>query len=369
MVLSRNTVLIIVTKHYGELGQAYNIYEALKQKHEVIVFLPRAHSISVDCFECAVILYDNAEPIKKCINEYDVGAIVLCSGYLLTFDSELNLKKLFTLIRLCKKKSIKLYTTDPLVQQASRFSLKFFSNQAINFKDLHRYCFSTLRNLIFVVKMRIVALILHRAVNIYPVMAANAISNHASLMRYRVCGTLSTVVAKPFWVAIISDLDFSLMTERERQEFFQQLSVLSSSANQGGREFKIIASEEFKKYLIVSYPDLVKSVLGYLSVVEFRNRIISAEHAFYWNMVSHSIYERMIRHRPFHLLGNGHVARLFPRLFSDAMRCFYKKKPRILKFYENVITVDSLKRNHELFLNENQSLLAEISAYPLFSVV
>jgi hypothetical protein len=92
-----------------------------------------------------------------------------------------------------------------------------------------------------------------------------------------------------------------------------------------GRHPILIAPGEFARRLIDRMPTAEGiDVLSHRPFNQFMSLLLTAEQAFYWNAVSHSLLIRLFNRLPIVLFDRGHLVRNAPAIYPRVVRWYYQ---------------------------------------------
>jgi hypothetical protein len=132
--------------------------------------------------------------------------------------------------------------------------------------------------------------------------------------------------ARPHWLFVLSTADFHTQTTFEGHAEFAAIVVAKLvEAREAGRHPILIGPGELVETVIHRMPraDGV-DVLRYCSFRRLISLLLTAEYAFYWNVVSHSILIRLFNRLPVILFDEGHLVRNVKPMYRRVVDWYYQ---------------------------------------------
>jgi hypothetical protein len=150
---------------------------------------------------------------------------------------------------------------------------------------------------------------------------------------------------KPHWIFILSatDLEAQLMFEAVRG-FTGIVARLLLQAVELGRRPIFIGPRKFVR-------DLAREMRGhegvellsFCSFTRIASLLLTAEHAFYWNSVSHSILLRSFNGLPVILFDRGHLVRNVEAIYERVIQWYYQGLQPIYMDHCQALTLQGLE--------------------------
>jgi len=165
---------------------------------------------------------------------------------------------------------------------------------------------------------------------------------------------------QPTWLFVLSQMDYQLQSRNLGQANFVALLAekLEQTKNLSRRPILIgpvELTEHLKCRLSTQYHH---SLFSNSSYAKFLELLVSSEHVFYWNMISHSMYVRLVLSKPTHFFDRGHVAYMFPRLHRRAIQTYYNGTEPTLNAMDQPLDLDVLAQQ-AVDLRQNVSRMLE----------
>jgi len=137
--------------------------------------------------------------------------------------------------------------------------------------------------------------------------------------------SLGLVPGKPRWAFVLSTEDYVAQADRHGRNDFEAnlLDKLRDTAAQG-RQPILIAPDpclESIRPAAGTIPDL--RLMSFFDHETFRALLLEVEFAFYWNILSNSIFNRVINRRPVFFFDRGHLLHALPSVNQRAHQHYY----------------------------------------------
>ncbi|HET6923113.1 MAG TPA: hypothetical protein VFI16_08195, partial [Anaeromyxobacteraceae bacterium] len=150
--------------------------------------------------------------------------------------------------------------------------------------------------------------------------------------------------AAPHWLFVLSMADFHTQTTFQGPaEFVAIVTAKLVEAREAGRHPILIAPGELIEAVIHRMPraDGV-DLLRYCSFRRLMALLLTAEHAFYWNVVSHSILIRLFNGLPVILFDKGHLVRNVKPMYRRVVDWYYQGREPAFLDHRRPLTVEAL---------------------------
>jgi hypothetical protein len=127
------------------------------------------------------------------------------------------------------------------------------------------------------------------------------------------------------WLFILSAEDYAFQAAAHGRAPFEGLLLdhLGNAVRRGRRP--VLIAPEACIDAMKSNGSLIEgaTLMPFCCHDVFRQLLLGAEHAFYWNVFSNSILARVMNRLPVFFLARGHMAHAMPRLYEAGLRHYY----------------------------------------------
>ena len=305
-------LLFVMSNDYGELGNArYILYGQDRLLANASLLLPeRLHARNKRLFGCATQEYSTAEHILQQIKSQKPDIVFLFSGYLFAWDGLLTVDSIAEIVQWSKVHDFKLVTSDPY--------MGLLANPVPKITDAHS-SFQTLFDIFRGVK------------HFYPVpceqLAPSCGIRELSTFnpnlvddRHQADGgpLFAAPIAadgkpEPTWLFILGTNDFDVQTSRYgRDLFISKLAEKFRNAQSVGRKPVLIAPDRCNQAMRAKLggdQDRV-GLISFCGYDDFTELLLGAEAAFYWNVISNSMFHRILNRLPNFYFDAGHLGRI-----------------------------------------------------------
>src|SRR5581483_7723127 len=129
----------------------------------------------------------------------------------------------------------------------------------------------------------------------------------------------------PHWLFILGGPDCDIQLAYHGDAFVDIVSGKLVETLTAGRHPILIGPKEFVDKLIPRMPTAEGiDILSQCPFTQFYSLLLSAEHAFYWNLVSHSLLIRLYNQLPIVQFDPGHLLRSAPAIHDRIVRWYYQ---------------------------------------------
>jgi hypothetical protein len=307
-------ILAVVSSDFGELGTAMYMFEGTGISAQLL--LPaRLHQQNPQLAPHKVCAYSGAAQLLEKIRDYQPQLLLLMSGV----NSLLSMVDLQLILQQARSMKISVATTDPflgvlipeeVVHPLGRANegRKHAEAQQICLRDVHHLYMSPVPGSQFSHSFFNPAVVISKA-------QKNALL--ADLQQ----GPLN--LASPHWLFVISGVDYQLQCALHGRLAFDDMLLAKMQQSFGAK----------RQPVLMAPPEACQSLRGRVSgnVVlmpfcgyeQFRALLITAEHVFYWNVMSNSVLVRIVNGGSVFFMDAGHLARYIPSLVPLAMQSYY----------------------------------------------
>lgn len=302
-------LLLVMSNDYGELGNArYLLYgqDRLLANAEFLL-PPKLYKRNPHIFGRATQVYDSIDGILALIDAQQPDVVCLFSGYLFAWDGLLTVDSVARIVDLAKTRGFQLVTSDPY--------LGLLAKPVPRITDAHD-SFQTLFG------------VLHEAAHFYPVPCHQLAPSsklrgvatfNAKLVRdldHREPPPLARVTGDaepPLWLFILGSNDYELQSAAMGRDWFiSTLTEKLRNAREAGRRPVLLAPENCRQAVSRKWgPDCRQAdLVSFCGYDEFTALLLNAEAAFYWNVVSNSMFHRVLNGLPNFFFDPGHLGRI-----------------------------------------------------------
>jgi hypothetical protein len=343
---------VVVSRDFGEFGMAQDFLFDLSDLSDQAKGVdldwrvpPQLSSLNPQVGPFITKPYASGDEIIDALTAQPPAALLLFSGHLLVPDGILGLSGLRRLVRAAARLGVPVITSDPFLGLMRDFRL---NDMVVDAMPEHRSA-SGLRQwrirLSTFVKCRAISRVLSGARVVAPFPAApGAPAVHGYFQP-----SADTGPPARHWVFVIADFDLRIQLAAHGEAGFTRhlLQRLQDGAGHG-REVTLVAPAALGERLQGRVGPGVR-LAPPLGIQAFRRLLGSAERVFYWNMVSHSLYQRLVQGSPVHFFDRGHVARVMPRLFRQAVATYFGGHEPAMNALNQPLVPADLAREHAAF--------------------
>lgn len=365
--VDRRHLLVVISRDFGEFGMAQAFLRDLAAHVDVDWRVPPAlHALNPRVGAQAATPctpYRDGQEIIDALQARPPAALLLFSGHLLVPDGLMGLWGLRRLVRAAARLKVPLITSDPFLGLMRDFRLDDMVVQQVpKHRGASWFRRSRIRLSTFV-KCRAISRVLAPAEVVSPFPAAPGASGAGAVRAY--CqAPADTGTTEAHWVFVIADFDLRIqLADHGEAAFTDQLLQRLHDGCRHGRAVTLIAPAALAGRLAGRVGPGV-SLAPPLDIESFRQRVGTAERAFYWNMVSHSLVQRLVTLKPVHFFDRGHVARVMPRLFGQAMATYYGGHQPALHPLDQPLDPADLARQQAAFVAMHQARLHALRQLP-----
>lgn len=357
-------LLFILDNDFGELTTVMYLLFGQRWIDDMMVLVPeRLYKTNNDAFPGRTFCYQSLQDVERVIGSFHPDIVFLCSGYLYAMHNIFSHGELAYLVDLLEKRNCPVVTADPFLGVLSREPIaSLISIDVPDESDLalpghvfrHLESVKAEQDAFIVEKLAGAEQILRRTLHLYPAHASSTPGDASALdareiacfNRELVCTEMLQPEAgtKPHWVFILSatDLDTQLMFEAVRG-FTEIVGRLLSQAIALGRRPIFIGPEKFIRDLHCQMQEQEGAeLLTFCSFNRLASLLLTAEYAFYWNSVSHTILLRSFNGLPVILFDRGHLVRNVEAIYDRVVRWYYQGVPPAYLDHFQPLTLECL---------------------------
>jgi tetratricopeptide (TPR) repeat protein len=349
-------LLFVLDNDYGELTTLMYLLLGQELVGSTTLLLPeRLFANNAGALPGRTRRYDTLEDIVTAVDRERPDVVFLCSAYLMTIHELLTLEELERLVGLLAERGCRVVTTDPflgVLSQDDVSSLVVFdiSDAAVDLyeavkerqeKRLREHltrCEEILRG----AEHLYPAFCDPQGGRQYPTDARNLSFFNPALL----CPPAGEEDEgrRPHWLFILSQADYEAQVLVEGLAFIDLVADRIIDALAAGRHPIMIGPRE----LIDSLGDRLPTAEGVdlLHYCPFRQLValsLSAEYAFYWNVLSHSILIRLFNGRPNVVFDQGHLIRNVNAVHERVVNWYYQGWETPFTDQEAPMTLESVE--------------------------
>ena len=307
-------ILIVVSSNFGDLGAAMYMFEGTGISAQLL--LPaRLHQQNSQLAPHKVSAYSGAAQLLEKIRDYQPQLLLLITG----LNSLLSMVDLQLILQQARSMGIPVAGTDPLLGETlseenfhpldwTKETFQRVAAMQICLRDVHRLYMSPVPASHFS----------HSFFN--PGAVIPKAQKNALLVDLQQ-GPLN--LASPHWLFMISSVDYQLQCALYGRLVFDDMLLEKMQQSLGAkRQPVLLAPPEACQSLRGRVPGNVV-LMPFCGYEQFRTLLITAEHVFYWNVMSNSVLVRIANGGSVFFMDAGHLARYMPSIVPLAMQSYY----------------------------------------------
>ena len=312
-------VLAVVSEDFGEFGMAMYLLDGTNACARLLL-PPRLYQQNPALNPHSVASYGCASDITRELLHYRPQILLLMSAYLFGVGGLLKLHDLVEILRQAKGQGAAVATSDPFLGLMLSPTQHKFSDQ--HGAELQRH---------FVDLQGILGGLPHvYMAPIPPGPGKKAFFNPRAVIsgeeKSKLMDSLKqkplSLAERPHWLFVISREDYQhLCTLRGRTKVEGMLLNIMQKCVLADRTAVLIAPAEVCQSLAGRTPQSV-TLLPFCGYAVYRALLLTAEHVFFWNLLSNSYCLRMANFGSTFFFDVGHLARYFPAVFPLFLHWF-----------------------------------------------
>jgi tetratricopeptide (TPR) repeat protein len=349
-VISQPQLLFVLDNDYGELTTLMYLVLGQQLACRATVLLPeRLYLQNPDAVPGRTHRYASVDDVLKAVDRARPPIVFLCSGYLLCEHLEFRPDDLERLIDQLRERGCRVVTSDPFLGMLSKqdprtlisidvpadhpdFTVEQMTKAKRGGEERMWSDFThaerTLRNTFHLyptycdvlereaaqTDVRNIAFFNEKIVRSAPRLPATTGASHGE-------------AGKPHWLFVLAsaDYDAQLLFEGGRWVFVDTVARKLLETVAAGRHPILIAPGKFVEMLIARMPTSEGiDILSHCAFTRFISLLLSAECAFYWNVVSHSLLIRLYNKLPVVLFDRGHLVRVASGIYHRVVSWYYQ---------------------------------------------
>jgi Flp pilus assembly protein TadD len=351
-------LLFVLDNDFGELTTVK--YFALGQElaGRTTLLLPeRLYAHNVDAIPGRTHRYASVDEILTAADRVQPEIVFLCSGYLLWEHLAFTADDLGRLVDQLRARGCRVVTADPylglLSQQDPRSLIRIDIPTAHSRLPIEQLAIAkrTAEERMWA-GFAASEQILRDTYHLYPsycdVVAevAEADTRNIAFFNDRLVRPTPTTRegAKPHWMFILGGPDCDIQALFEGDAFVDIMASKLLETRAAGRHPILIAPNEFIDKLMPRMPTAEGiDILSYIPFTRFMSLLLSAEHVFYWNAVSHSLLMRLFNGLPIVQFDRGHLLRIAPAIHDRIVEWYYQGWEPPIRDHREPLTLETVE--------------------------
>jgi tetratricopeptide (TPR) repeat protein len=357
-------LLFILDNDYGELTTLMYLLLGQDWAEHVMVLLPdRLYQTNSQAFPGRTFCFESVADVEQVVDSFRPDIAFLCSGYLYAMHDLFSHDELQYLVDLLVGRDCKVVTADPFLGMLSRQPIASLISTDVpdaSDLDLPAHVFEHLASVkreqdeLIVEKLAGAERILRNHLHLYPAHASPLVDEaSATDPREIACFNPKLICSvalepdldtKPHWVFILSNTDFEAQMMFEAVRGFTEIVArLLQQAIALGRRPIFVAPEKFIRALAREMRGHEGAeLLSFCAFTRLSSLLLTAEYAFYWNSVSHSILLRSFNGLPVILFDRGHLVRNVEAIYDRIVKWYYQGVQPIYMDHCQPLTLEGL---------------------------
>lgn len=379
----KSDALFVLDNDYGELTTLMYLVLGQRLAENSSLLIPeRLVANNGDALPGRTTPYESVSDILDAVDRTRARVVFLCSAYLFPIHDLLSVDELEELLRGLRERGCRVVTTDPFLGMLSirdpydivgislpneSGELDIAALQAVKEVEDERLR-SSFKNC---------ERILRDLPHLYPANCAvesvaaeetdqrnHAFFNNALISLPAVPQASSS--DRPHWVFILSRTDYETQTMFcGRRRFSDIVAARLLDAIAAGRHPILIAPDELVQLVTARMPTAEGiDILTFCPFNQMISLLLTAEHAFYWNVVSHSILVRLFNRLPVTLFDHGHLVRNVPTMLPRVVGWYYQGRMPEFHDHRTRLTTDTLADWSRAFVEDGENILADFQRAP-----
>lgn len=358
-------LLFILDNDFGELTTVMYLLLGQDWADRVMLLLPgQLHETNSDIIPGRTLRYQSIEDVERVVDAFRPDIVFLCSGYLYALHDLFSHEELDYLLDFLDRRHCRVVTADPFLGMLSRQPVsRLISVDLPDAADLalpahvfeHLSYVKMEQDALLVEKLSGAERILRHRLHLYPAHASREYDKASTTDARELAFFNPNLVCdialepgtgtKPHWIFILSttDLETQLMFEAVRG-FTEIVARLLRQAIALGRRPIFLGPRKFIRELAHEMRGHEGAeLLSFCSFTRIASLLLAAEHAFYWNSVSHSILLRSFNGLPVILFDRGHLVRNVEPIYERVIQWYYQGVQPIYMDHCQALTLQGLE--------------------------
>jgi len=353
--VARLSLLVVVTRDFGELGQALYFIGGLPIEYGGLLLIPRStpeQGAPPPGFEWR--RYSCREDIEFAARDCHPAHVLFFSAYLLLGTAPgLGLLGIGRMMRKLRQGGAAIATSDPflgLLRSPTALHLHEIVATHLNAQPRWRVTWTSVS-----LAWRLFALahLLRPCLHLYP--ASIAATDPPAGLRWKHFSAglpleappepMADTTTTPLWMFVMSRVDHDLLSAQQGPALATLLAERLQDAVAAGANVLMVAPQSLLSTLAQHLPDLVGrgiELVETLPIAHYLAALRRAQYAFFWNRFSFSILYRVLDRTPVFFFGAGHVELMLPAFGAAGASCFYAGWIPPLRALTDTLDVSSL---------------------------
>ncbi|HEU4578770.1 MAG TPA: hypothetical protein VFS67_10985 [Polyangiaceae bacterium] len=334
-------VLFILDNDFGELTTVLSLLLGQRCFRGARLLLPpRLYEQNREALPGQVALWTSEQELVEAISRLQPRVLVLASGYLLPVHGLLSVDALGRVLEAARRQRALVLTADPFLglisQWASQGLEQLISIDIPASADARLLAAKRGADALLHRELGAVERLLRPLPHLYPsypdlAALTPAVTDGRNVGFFNPALLLPPELsapseAAPHWMFVLSLVDFQTQVMFHGPVRFAGIvRRLLTRATELGRRAILLAPDALCQLLRPLLPE--SEPIQLLSFCAFRRALsllLTAEHCFYWNVVSHTILMQLANGRPPILLDRGHLARAVPEIAPRVIAWYYQ---------------------------------------------
>lgn len=342
-------LLFVLDADYGELTTLmYLILGRPLYPRSALLLPDRLFKQNPDALPGRTYRYASVDDILEVAARLSPKAVFLCAGYLMPVHGLVSVDELHRLVTTLRVRGSRVVTADPFLGVLSHRNPRdlvaidipeqvddeSFRRRLVQLKEREEErlwtCFAGAER------------VLRQTHHVYPAYCdvpqrdrAPTDARNVSFFNDRLlCPDLVTPPphldasgpGRPHWLFILSRTDYEAQLLHQKPTVFVDIVIDKLlDALVAGRRPILIGPTELVQALGHRLPTAEGiDTLTYCPFTQFMSLLLSAEYAFYWNVLSHSLLIRLFNRLPTIVFDRGHLVRNVPAMYDRVVRWYYQ---------------------------------------------
>lgn len=355
-------LLFVLDNDFGELATVKYLLLGQELAGRATLLLPeRLYVHNKNAIPGRTHRYASLDDIVRTVDRERPEIVFLCSGYLLWEHLAFTGDELASLVDHLRERGSRVVTTDPFLGMLSKQDPRSLIH--IDIPMAHPvWTVEQLRQTKRPAEERMWAAyaeseqILRDTYHLYPSYCDVAESDLAGtdarnvdffnerLVRPAATTREGSDQARPHWLFILTGADCGVQMLFEGEAFLDIVASKLVETLATGRHPILIAPKEFVDELLPRMPTAEGiDILPQCSFARFYSLLLSAEHAFYWNVLSHSLLIRLFNQLPIVVFDRGHLVRNAGGIHDRVVRWYYQGWEPVIRDHRVPLTLDTVE--------------------------
>jgi hypothetical protein len=337
-------VLFILDNDFGELTTV--LYLVLGQdcfRAARVLVPPHLFEKNQNALPGRMGLWTSERDLIEAIENLRPGVIVLASGYLFPVHGLLNVEALGRVLEAGRRERAVLVTADPFLglisEWASQGLEQLISIDIPKTADPRLVAAKRGADALLHRELAAVEKLLRPLPHLYPSHPdlehlTPAVTDGRNLGFFNEAMLVPPELAEraegtPHWMFVLSLVDFQTQVMFHGPVRFAALVArLLTQTTELGRQAVLLGPEPLCELLKPMLPKTEQlQLLSFCSFRRVMSLLLTAEHCFYWNVVSHTLLMQLANGRPAILFDRGHLVRAVPALYPRVIAWYYQGWP------------------------------------------